>query len=401
MTTHLSIREMRPGSYRLRYSRSGHRDLYRTVQGDRVAADTAGALWLAELDHYTPPPITQSATLGSVIRLQLSAANLAPATLKYYHDIIRLYIDPPPPETAEARAAWGRANYRWAIGRKQLGRITAQDGQDFQQHLIERFGKTTHTTGTRSIAEAMRLCSKALQYAVSLRVIREHPWKNIERVRPRAADITVPRSSAELNAVQRAGTGEHANATRLAGGVGRTGLLLRLALATGARRGEILALTWGRVDLHTGKIDIRGTLYQAPDGAYSVRPPKTRAGMRKVTVPPAMLTELRTLALATPERRDDTPLLQDAKGGWWSPAAASQAARKALHRAGLNTSLHALRHSNASLLMSGRISPEAVRRRLGHGSVTTTLKYYAHEMAHDEPAAAAAVGLALDVSRTG
>jgi integrase len=392
MAVHIGIREMKPGVWRLRSARLHQRERYRTVYGTRAEAEAAAATWRAELEQYGPPPISQSASLASVIRGQLAVANLAPGTLAYYQRIIRLYIDPAPPVTAEERAAWGGASYRFAVGRKPIGRVTAQDGADFQAHLIERFAGSGNS-GARSIAEAMRLCSKALTYAVRLRTIAVNPWKELERVKPREANVRVPKGRRELTAVQHAATG-------------RTGLLLRLALASGARRGELLALTWARVDLETGAIDIAGTLYQAPDGAYSVRPPKSRAGRRVVSLPAAMVTELRSAraaaaeqALATGARLADVPVLPGDDGGWWSPMVASQAARRALHHAGLPTSLHALRHSNASVLLSERISPEAVRRRLGHGAVATTLKYYAHAMVSDEPAAAAAIGEAMRIGK--
>jgi integrase len=383
---------MKPGVWRLRSAKLHQRERYRTIYGTEADANAAVAVWRAELEQYGPPAISPSASLVSVIRGQLAVANLAPGTVAYYDRIIRLYIDPAPPVTAAERAAWGGAEYHFRIGRKPIVRITAQDGVDFQAHLIERFAGTGHA-GARSIAEAMRLCSKALSYAVRLRAIPVNPWAELERVKPREAHIRVPKGRRELTAVQHAATG-------------RTGLLLRLALASGARRGELLALTWGRVDLDGGTIDIAATLYEE-NGEFSLRPPKSRAGRRVVSLPPAIITELRTAraaaaehALSSGARLADMPVMPGDNGGWWSPATASQSARRALHAAGLPTSLHALRHTNASVLLSERISPEAVRRRLGHGAVGTTLRYYAHAMVNDEPAAAAAIGEAMRIGGT-
>jgi len=391
MALHISLREMKPGVWRLRSARLHQRERYRTIYGSRADAQAAATVWRAELEQYGPPPIAPSATLASVIRGQLATASLAPGTLAYYQRILRLYIEPAPPRTAAERAAWGSASYRFAVGRKAVGRITAQDGADFQAHLIERFAGTG-ASGARSIAEAMRLCSKALSYCVRLRTIPANPWAELERVKPREADVRVPKGRPELTAVQHAA-------------MGRTGLLLRLALASGARRGELLALTWGRVDLDAGTIDIAGTLYEE-NHEFTIRPPKSRAGRRVVSLPAAILAELRTAraaaaeaALSSGARLADLPVLPGDNGGWWSPATASQSARRALHAAGIKTSLHSLRHSHASVLLSERISPEAVRRRLGHGAVGTTLKYYAHAMVNDEPAAVAAIGEAMRIGR--
>jgi len=389
----IQIREMRPGVFRLRFWRTNQRNHYRTIHGSQAQAKAAAAVWAAELEQFGPPPLTQSATLAGVIRSQITTGSYAPRTREYYEFILNRYIDPAAPFTYQARAEWGGANYHFNIGRKQIGRISAQDGVDFQQHLLERFTGTGNS-GARSISEAMRLCMAALDYCVRLRVIGANPWKDIARVKTRPADIRVPRGKTDMQAIQRI--------------PGRVGLLLRLALATGARRGELLALTWRNIDLDAGTIDIQASLEETPNGDFELRPPKTRAGRRKVEIHPAMVAELRSAraadgeaALAGSTRLADRPVIAGDAGGWWPPDTASQAARRALHAAGIPTSLHALRHASASVMLSNRVSPENVRRRLGHGQVSTTLRFYAHEMAHDDHDAAAALGQAATGTKAG
>lgn len=50
-----------------------------------------------------------------------------------------------------------------------------------------------------------------------------------------------------------------------------------LAVATGARRGELVALRWGDIDLDTGKVKIERSLEQTNAG-LSFKAPKTKAG---------------------------------------------------------------------------------------------------------------------------
>lgn len=381
------IRETRPGVFRLRFERPNQRAHYKTIKGTRAEADAAAAVWAAELEQYGAPPFTRSITLAGVIRNQIATGSYAPRTREYYEFIVGRYIDPPRPEGRAERRAWGPAAYDFNVGRKQIGRITAQDGVDFQSHLQDRFDGSGNS-GARSISEAMRLCMAALDYCVRLRLLPTNPWTDIRRVRPRPANIRVPRGKADMSAIQRIG--------------GRVGLLLRLALATGARRGELLALTWRNVDLDAGTIDIQASLEETRAGEFVLRPPKSRAGRRQIEIPPAMVGELRTIraaaaeaALAARGRLADVPVITGDAGGYWPPDTASQAARRALHAAGIPTSLHALRHASASVMLSNRVSPEAVRRRLGHGQVATTLRFYAHEMTHDDADAAAALGRAI------
>jgi len=66
---------------------------------------------------------------------------------------------------------------------------------------------------------------------------------------------------------------------------------IMLALATGARRGEVLALKWSNVDLERGVIRIVESLEQTIAGVRAVRPKSGKS--RSVTLPGEALDELR------------------------------------------------------------------------------------------------------------
>ena len=58
-------------------------------------------------------------------------------------------------------------------------------------------------------------------------------------------------------------------------------------------------------------------------------------------------------------------------------------------KAGLNgSSLHTLRHSHGSQLLSAGVPLPAVSKRLGHSSVFVTATVYSHALSKDETAAA-------------
>jgi len=393
MALHVGIYWMAQDRWRLQVNRPNRRTETKTVYGPREVAEAAAAEWRAELETHGLSDIPGSTPLVNIIRMRLPLLNLAPGTREYYERLIRLYIDRPAPKTAAERAAWSQiwpdggagASYSFSIGRRPVSRITLQDGIDFQYHLIGMFAGRRRA-GARSIEESVRLCMNALNYAVAVHAIKVNPWLRLDRVRARDPEVHVPKTAKELG--------------KVTGIDGRTGLMLRLALASGCRRGELLALTWARVDLDAGTLDIRASLDHR-DGQFILRPTKSKAGIRSVTLPPAMVAELRSAraeaavaALAAGKPVADLPVLAD-DGGWWTPNSASQAARRAMHAAGVPASMHGLRHAHGSLLLSDRINPEAVRRRLGHGAISTTLRHYAHAMVADEPAAAASIGRAM------
>jgi integrase len=85
-------------------------------------------------------------------------------------------------------------------------------------------------------------------------------------------------------------TVEEARALLAAAG-NRFEALLILALKTGMRRGELLALRWEDADLDKGVLQVRGTLRRTQEG-LSIGTPKTPASRRKVVLSPASVTAL-------------------------------------------------------------------------------------------------------------
>jgi integrase len=68
--------------------------------------------------------------------------------------------------------------------------------------------------------------------------------------------------------------------------------IIMLALATGMRRGELLALRWGDVDLDAGRIVVERAVEQTK-AALRIKEPKTKHGRRGIKIPPSVVAELR------------------------------------------------------------------------------------------------------------
>jgi integrase len=67
--------------------------------------------------------------------------------------------------------------------------------------------------------------------------------------------------------------------------------LLVLALATGCRQGELLALAWEDINLQTGALTVRRSLAQTDQG-FEIKEPKTTAGRRTIALPELAVTVL-------------------------------------------------------------------------------------------------------------
>ena len=162
------------------------------------------------------------------------------------------------------------------------------------------------------------------------------------------------------------------------------GLLFRVMLLTGIRRGEAIGLHWGDVDLDDGAIHIRRAITLV-DGELVVGPPKTDAGRRTVWLDPTTLERLhrrqRRAVLAHDwghgGELEDAPVFTVGSGPV-HPAYASRRFTTLCDGAGVPViRLHDLRHTSASLGLAAGEPLLHVSRRLGHSSIAVTADTYA------------------------
>jgi integrase len=170
-----------------------------------------------------------------------------------------------------------------------------------------------------------------------------------------------------------------------------------VALATGMRRGELLALRWQDVDLDGATLKVERALEQTKRAGLVFKPPKTRYGRRTITLPPSTVTELRAHRKAQAEQRlalglgkapEDALVFATWDGSTRSPNALTKEWSKAMQAASLEATFHSLRHTHASTLIASGLDVLTISRRLGHGSPAITLGVYGHLFKPDDRAAA-------------
>jgi len=153
--------------------------------------------------------------------------------------------------------------------------------------------------------------------------------------------------------------------------------LVVVALLTGLRQGEELALSVQDVDFEGSRLWVRHTLTRT-DGAYVLGEPKSSTSRRPVTLNEAALDALRK---AIASRHVECPIpdliFTTARGQPRNGSVLTHRFQAALAAASLPTlRWHDLRAAHGSWLLDTGTDIYTVSRRLGHRDVATTARFY-------------------------
>ena len=177
-----------------------------------------------------------------------------------------------------------------------------------------------------------------------------------------------------------------------------------MAALSGARRGELLALTWPDLDFDACTISISKSISKTSAGLI-VKSTKTSSGVRVVNMPISVMQLAKTwkkhqieqrLKLGTAWKGHDNIFCQ-ADGSTMYPDSVTARFRQIInnHNAKCRPeealpeiSLHGLRHTAASILINQHTDVATVSKRLGHSRTSVTLDIYTHAIQEADTAAA-------------
>ena len=278
-----------------------------------------------------------------------------------------------------------------AIGHLKLKNLTALHLQGLYRSLLD-----SGLSGS-TVQKAHHVLHKALSQAVRWDLIARNPADAVKAPTPSK------KAMRPLSAEQ---------ARRLLGAASKAGDRLEafyvLAVHTGMRRGELLALMWEDVELdsNVASLRVRRTLTRTESGgAYDLGEPKTKNSRRTIRLTRGAVEALRTHRKRQAEEKlklgglygDQGLVFAGEGGGILNPSNLRQRSFKPLLKnAGLpDISFHDLRHTCASLLFQRNVHPKFVQELLGHSSVAVTLDTYSHMLPGMGGEAADAMGDAL------
>lgn len=146
-------------------------------------------------------------------------------------------------------------------------------------------------------------------------------------------------------------------------------IMPKMALYTGLRKGELLALQWKDIDFEGNTIAVNKSLYY--EGGAHLKSTKTEAGDRIVP----LLAPLKEILLPLKKSPEDF-VLGEAKGKPLSQKRFRTLAKHYEQQTGVKVELHRLRHSYATIAVKSNVPPKILQTVLGHKNISTTMDIY-------------------------
>jgi integrase len=293
---------------------------------------------------------TENITVGGYLDRWLNDSDrgsVRTSTYERHEQIIRLHLKP-------------------ALGRVKLSKLTPAHLQGLYRD------KPDSGLSPASVQKVHAVLHKALAQALRWGMVPRNPADAVKAPRPTPEEMR-PLSPDEAHKLMDAAHGDKLEA------------LYILAVQTGMRQGELLALKWEDVDLNRGVVHVKRTLVRSR-GRIALGEPKTKKSRRPVNLTNVAVEALKThlgQQLEEIQRlgdlyRDDGLVFTSGVGTLVNPSNLRRRSfEPLLHRAGLpQIRFHDLRHTCATLLLSRNANPKLVQELLGHATVAITLDIY-------------------------
>lgn len=354
-----SIKEVREGVYRLRV-RAGtdvvtgrSRIITETFQGKAKAAQQRLSQLVAQ---HAGRRTSSTITIEQLVAQWLDTTQLQASTRLRYDYALRHLPD------------------QWrAI---QADRLTRRNLEVLYAELSKR------GVGDATVRKLHNCLSGAYSAAIRWDLLTVNPCHGARAPQTRSAPDTVPDVDTLRRVLEAAKEDDE-----------QTLVWLTLAIVTGARRGEVLALRWRDIDLKKHVVSINASINDSRQ--------RSTTKTRKTRLVPIDLRTAdllarwrvaqaeRALAVGASVGQNCYVLSHDLSSRIpWAPQAITHKFGRLRDEAGIDIRLHDLRHAYASHLLGQGVPLPEVSALLGHTRTSTTANTYAHVVERQGPSAA-------------
>ena len=306
---------------------------------------------------------TQIKNNSFVIKSKITMKELLDEWLKYSKDIWS-------PKTYISNVHWCDVISK-IIGHIKLQDINVKILEDFYKEIRQN---TTYSDKT--IQHFYVIINTALKRAILWGYIINNPNSFIEKPKVRKKEIECysPEDVENLlNVLQNESLKYQA--------------IIYLALDNGARRGEILGLTWDDIDFNKRTLKINKSVQYTTELGIFEKTTKTQSSDRVIYLSDKTINILKEYRKEQLENKlklgskweNSRRIFTTPLGGDMHPDTPSQILEKIIKKYELKKiSFHGLRHTSISLQISSGIQSQIISKRAGHSSVTTTHSIYSH-----------------------
>ena len=261
------------------------------------------------------------------------------------------------------------------IGKYKINQITPLILENFYNKLRMRENKKQLSENT--ILHYYVLIGAIFNKAIKWRIIDINPNKSVDRpqmIKKQARYYDIEQIKDLLKIVNKLPLKYQA--------------LIRLALDSGARVGEILGLEWDDINFKKHTINITKTIIATKNGIKEKDKPKNNSSIRNIPITNETIKVLKKFKESQDNLKSSLgnewlgckKAFTSDTGGYMHPSTPNHILQKIIKNNNLPQTIcfHSLRHSSASMQIALRIPSKVTSTRLGHASVTTTDAIYSH-----------------------
>lgn len=248
-------------------------------------------------------------------------------------------------------------------------------------HVVNFMDSLKDKLSPRTIQDVHRILRNVMSRAVDWQIIKSNPLDNVKKPKnTRKREVNVYEEN-EVRGIFESIQNESPHWR----------VMITLALSTGLRRGELLALEWEHIDLKEGTIQVKQSYGRGKEGRRILKDPKSANSKRIIHLSSSVVELMKSYRVLHKRERmkvldmlverehefifcniDGTPFYPTTPTTWWKRFTTRNKIRF--------IRFHDLRHTSATLLINQGVHPKIISERLGHSNIRITMDTYGHAL---------------------